>query len=94
MIRPLHDRIIIKRAGEELKTASGILIPDNAREKPQKGEVVAVGGGKRQEDGSVMPMDIKVGDNIIFGKYAGTEVRIDGEDYLMMKEDDVMAVVE
>lgn len=93
-IRPLHDRVIVKRKDAETKTASGIIIPDSAKEKPQEGEVIAAGTGIRKEDGTVLPLDVKKGDSILFGKYAGTEIKIDGEDYLMMKEDDILGVIE
>ena len=93
-IRPLHDRVIVKRLEEERKTASGIVIPDTATEKPIRGEVVAVGKGKILESGEVRPLDLKKGDKVLFGKYSGTEVKIDGEDLLVMREDDVMAVIE
>ena len=93
-IRPLHDRVIIKRLEEERTTAGGIIIPDNATEKPIKGKVIAVGKGKILEDGNVRPLDVKVGDNILFGKYSGTEVKVDGEELLVMREEDVMAVIE
>ena len=93
-IRPLHDRVIVKRLDEEKKTASGIVIPDSAAEKPDQGEVIAVGKGKILEDGKVRPLDLKVGDKILFGKYGGTEVKVDGEDLLVMREEDVMAVIE
>lgn len=93
-IRPLHDRVIIKRMEEERTTAGGIVIPDNATEKPIKGEVVAAGNGKITESGDVRPLDLKVGDKVIFGKYSGTEVKVDGEDLLVMREEDVMAVIE
>ena len=93
-IRPLHDRLLVRRVEEERKTASGIVIPDNATEKPDQGEVLAVGNGKIQEDGKQRPLDVKRGDRILFGKYAGTAVKIDGEELLVMREDDVMAVVE
>jgi chaperonin GroES len=93
-IRPLHDRVIVKREEAETKTAGGIIIPDSAKEKPQEGEVVAVGNGIRREDGTVSPLDVKAGDKILFSKYAGTEIKIDGEELLMMKEDDIMGVVE
>lgn len=93
-IRPLHDRVIIKRMEEERTTAGGILIPGNAAEKPIKGEVVAVGNGKILENGEVRPLDLKVGDNIIFGKYSGTEIKVDGEELLVMREEDIMAVFE
>ncbi len=93
-IRPLHDRIIVERLVEETKTAGGIIIPDTAKEKPQQGKVIAVGKGKKTEDGKVLPLDVKVGDKILFGKYAGTEIKIEGKEYLMMREDDVLGVIE
>lgn len=93
-IRPLQDRIIVERLEEETMTAGGIIIPDSAQEKPQEGKVVAAGKGKVTEDGKVLPLDVKVGDNVLFGKYAGTEVKIDGKEYMMMREDDVLGVVE
>ncbi len=93
-IRPLQDRIIVKRLEEEEKTKGGIIIPDAAKEKPMQGEVVAAGKGKVNENGKVNPLDVKVGDRILFGKYAGTEVKIDGEEYLIMREDDVLGVLE
>ncbi len=93
-IRPLHDRIIVERLEEETKTAAGIIIPDSAKEKPQQGNVIAVGKGKTTEDGKIMPLDVKVGDKVLFGKYAGTDIKIDGKEYLMMREDDVLGVVE
>ena len=93
-IRPLHDRVIVKRLEEERVSAGGIVIPDSAAEKPVQGKVVAVGKGKILEDGNVRPLDVKVGDKILFGKYGGTEVRVDGEDLLVMREEDVMAVIE
>jgi len=93
-IRPLHDRIIVERLEEETKTASGIIIPDSAKEKPQQGNVVAVGKGKKTEDGKVLPLDVKVGDKVLFGKYSGTDIKLDGKEYLMMREDDVLGVVE
>jgi chaperonin GroES len=93
-LRPLQDRIIVKRVEEEAKTAGGLFIPETAKEKPQRGEIVAVGNGKKTEDGKVLPLDVKVGDIVLFGKYAGTEVKVDGSDYLMMREDDILAVVE
>ncbi len=93
-LRPLQDRIIVKRLEEENVTAGGILIPDTAKEKPQRGEVVAVGKGKVTEDGKVLPMDVKAGDKVLFGKYAGTEIKIDGQDYLIMREDDILGVIE
>ncbi|RQW84747.1 MAG: co-chaperone GroES [Geobacter sp.] len=93
-LRPLQDRIIVKRLEEESMTAGGLYIPDTAKEKPQKGEIVAVGKGKITEDGKVIPVDLKVGDTVLFGKYAGTEIKIDGVDYLIMREDDILGVVE
>lgn len=93
-IRPLHDRVLVKRLEAETKSSGGIVIPDTAAEKPIRGEVVAVGKGKLLENGEVRPLDIKNGDRILFGKYSGTEVKIDGEEYLVMREDDVMAVIE
>ncbi|MCS6944947.1 MAG: co-chaperone GroES [Sutterellaceae bacterium] len=92
-IRPLHDRVIIKRLDQERKTASGIVIPDNAAEKPDQGEVIAVGPGKRDENGKLIPIDLKVGDKVLFGKYAGQTVKIEGEEYLVMREEDVMGVI-
>ena len=94
MIRPLHDRVIVKRNDAETKTASGIIIPDTAKEKPQEGEVVAVGSGKVKDDGGLRPLELKKGDKILFGKYSGTEIKIDGEEYLMMREDDILGVIE
>ena len=93
MIRPLQDRILVKRIEEEAKTAGGIFIPDTAKEKPQKGEIVAAGKGKKTEDGKVIPLDVKVGDKVLFGKYSGTTVKIDGDELLVMREEDIMAVV-
>ena len=93
-IRPLHDRIIVERLEEETKTAGGIIIPDTAKEKPQQGKVIAVGKGKRTEDGKLLPLDVKVGDKILFGKYAGTEIKIEGKEFLMMREEDVLGVIE
>ncbi|MCC6631678.1 MAG: co-chaperone GroES [Gammaproteobacteria bacterium] len=93
-IRPLHDRIIVKRLEEERTSAGGIIIPDSATEKPIQGKVIAVGNGKILEDGSVRKLDVKVGDKILFGKYGGTEVKVDGEELLVMREEDVMAVIE
>ena len=91
--RPLHDRVVVKRIDAEEKTAGGIIIPDTAKEKPQEGEVVAVGPGGRDEAGKLVPIDIKAGDRILFGKWSGTEVKIDGVEYLIMKESDVMGVL-
>jgi chaperonin GroES len=93
-IRPLQDRIIVKRVAEEEKTKGGIIIPDTAKEKPLEGKVIAVGNGRVLEDGKIRPLDIKAGDRVLFGKYAGTEVKIDGEDHLILKEDDVVGIVE
>ena len=92
-IRPLHDRVVVKRVEEERKTPGGIVIPDNAAEKPDQGEVIAVGNGKILEDGKVRPLDVKVGDRILFGKYSGSTVKMEGEEYLVMREDDIMGVV-
>ena len=92
--RPLHDRVVIRRIEAEEKTKGGIIIPDNAKEKPQEGEVIAVGPGARDEAGKVNPLDVKAGDRVLFGKWSGTEVRIDGQDLLIMKESDIMGVVE
>ncbi len=92
--RPLHDRVVVRRLDAEEKTAGGIIIPDTAKEKPQQGEVIAVGPGARDESGKVQPLDVKVGDRVLFGKWSGTEVRIDGEDLLIMKESDIMGVIE
>jgi chaperonin GroES len=93
-IRPLHDRVIVKRWEEERTTPSGIVIPDTAAEKPIKGEVVAVGNGKLLENGEVRPLDVKQGDKVLFGKYSGTEVKIDGVEYLVLREEDIMGVIE
>jgi chaperonin GroES len=93
-IRPLHDRIIVKRMEEERTSPGGIVIPDAAAEKPIKGEVIAVGNGRVMENGEIRPLDVKAGDKVIFGKYSGTEVKVDGEELLVMKEDDIMGVIE
>ena len=93
-IRPLHDRVIVKREDEERKSPGGIVIPDTAAEKPIRGKIVAVGKGKILENGNIRPLDLKVGDKILFGKYGGTEVKVDGDDLLVMREEDVMAVIE
>jgi chaperonin GroES len=93
-IRPLQDRVIVKRLEEEEKTKGGIIIPDTAKEKPQEGKVTAVGKGKVTEEGKVIPMDVKVGDKILFGKYSGTEVKIGGEEHLIMKEEDILGIIE
>ena len=92
--RPLHDRVVVRRIDAEEKTAGGIIIPDTAKEKPQQGEVIAVGPGARDESGKVQPLDVQVGDRVLFGKWSGTEVKIDGEDLLIMKESDIMGVLE
>ena len=92
--RPLHDRVAVRRVEEDQKTAGGIIIPDTAAEKPTQGQIVAVGGGARNEKGELVPLEVKVGDSILFGKWSGTEVKIDGEDLLIMKESDIMAVIE
>ncbi len=92
--RPLHDRVVVRRLEQEEKTAGGIIIPDTAKEKPQQGEIIAVGPGARDESGKVNPLDVKAGDRVLFGKWSGTEVRIDGEDLLIMKESDIMGVIE
>ncbi|WP_142848961.1 co-chaperone GroES [Telmatospirillum sp. J64-1] len=91
--RPLHDRVLVKRIEQENKTAGGIIIPDTAKEKPQEGEVIAVGPGARGEDGKLVALDVKVGDRVLFGKWSGTEVRIEGEELLIMKESDIMGVI-
>ena len=92
-IRPLHDRVVVSRMEEERTTAGGIVIPDNAAEKPSKGEVVAVGKGKVLDSGAISPLEVKVGDKVLFGKYSGTEVKIDGKDLIVMREEDIMAVL-
>jgi len=92
--RPLHDRVVVRRLESEEKSAGGIIIPDTAKEKPQEGEVIAVGPGGRDESGKLTPIDLKAGDRILFGKWSGTEVKIDGEDLLIMKESDVMGIIE
>ena len=92
--RPLHDRVVVRRLEDETKTAGGIIIPDTAKEKPMQGEIVAAGPGARNEQGALVPLDVKAGDRILFGKWSGTEVKIDGEDLLIMKESDVMGVIE
>ena len=93
-IRPLQDRLIVKRVAEENKTKGGIIIPDSAKEKPQEGEVIAVGNGKRLEDGKVVPLDVKVGDRILFGKYSGSDIKLDGDEYMIMREDEVLGVLD
>jgi chaperonin GroES len=94
-IRPLYDRIVVKRIEESAdKTASGLFIPDSAKEKPQEGEVIAVGQGKRSDDGKLMPLDVKAGDRILFGKYSGSDIKLDGEEYMIMREDEVLGVLD
>jgi chaperonin GroES len=93
-IRPLQDRVIVKRVEEEEKTKGGIIIPDTAKEKPMEGKIIAVGKGKVLEDGKIHPLDVKAGDRVLFGKYAGTEVKIDGEEHLIMREEDILGVIE
>lgn len=93
-IRPLQDRIIVRRIEEEEKSKGGIIIPDTAKEKPQEGKVVAVGKGKANDDGKIIPLDVKVNDRVLFGKYSGSEINIDGEEHLIMREDDVLGVIE
>jgi chaperonin GroES len=92
--RPLHDRVVVKRIEQEEKTKGGIIIPDTAKEKPQEGEVIAVGPGGRNEDGEIVPLDVKAGDRVLFGKWSGTEVKIDGEELLIMKESDLLGIIE
>ena len=92
--RPLHDRVLIRRVEQEAKTAGGIIIPDTAKEKPMEGEVIAVGPGARDENGKLQPLDVKAGDRVLFGKWSGAEVRLDGEDLMVMKESDLMGVIE
>ena len=92
--RPLHDRVVVRRVEAEEKSAGGIIIPDTAKEKPQQGEIIAVGPGARDESGKIQPLDVRAGDRVLFGKWSGTEVRIDGEDLLIMKESDIMGVIE
>jgi len=92
--RPLHDRVLVRRIEEDAKTAGGIIIPDTAKEKPQQGEVIAVGSGTKNEDGKVTPLDVKAGDRILFGKWSGSEVTVDGEELLIMKESDILGIIE
>ncbi len=92
-MRPLHDRILVRRMAEEEKTAGGIIIPDTAKEKPQRGEVVAAGKGRVTEDGKILPLEVKTGDKILFSKYAGTELKLDGSEYLMMREEDILGII-
>ena len=93
-IRPLQDRVIVKRIAEEEKTKGGIIIPDTAKEKPQEGRVVAVGKGKVNEDGKIIPLDVKVNDRVLFGKYSGSEINIDGEEHMIMREEDILGIIE
>jgi chaperonin GroES len=93
-IRPLHDRVLVRRLEEEEVSKGGIIIPDSAKEKPAEGEIVAAGSGKKTEDGKVIPLDVKTGDKILFSKYSGSEIKLDGEEFLIMREDDILAVVE
>ena len=93
-VRPLHDRILIKRVEEKETVKGGIIIPDTAKEKPQEGEVIAVGGGKKTEEGKVIPLDVKAGDRILFGKYSGTEIKIDEQEYLIIREEEVLGIIE
>ena len=93
-IRPLQDRVIVKRVAEEQKSKGGIIIPDSAKEKPQEGKVVSVGKGKVNDDGKLIPLDVKAGDRILFGKYSGSEIKIDGEEHLIMREEDILGVIE
>jgi chaperonin GroES len=93
-IRPLYDRIVVKRIEEQETIRGGIIIPDSAKEKPQEGEVIAVGNGKRLEDGKVVPLDVKVGDRILFGKYSGSDIKLDGDEYMIMREDEVLGVLD
>ncbi|PJI37613.1 co-chaperone GroES [Ferrovibrio sp.] len=92
--RPLHDRVVVKRVAEEERSAGGIIIPDSAKEKPMQGEIVAVGAGARDESGKVQPLDVKAGDRVLFGKWSGTEVKLDGQELLIMKESDIMGIIE
>lgn len=91
--KPLHDRVLVKRIEGEEKTKSGIIIPDTAKEKPQEGEVLAIGSGTRSENGAIQPLDVKPGDRVLFGKWSGTEIKLDGEDYIVMKESDIMGIL-
>ena len=92
-VRPLHDRVLVKRMTEDEKTSGGIIIPDSAKEKPQQGEIIATGNGRVTEDGKVLPLEVKAGDKILFSKYAGTELKLDGNEFLMMREEDVLGVI-
>lgn len=93
-VRPLHDRILVRRMVEEDKTAGGLFIPDTAKEKPQRGEIVAAGKGRVTEDGKVLPLEVKAGDKVLFAKYAGTEIKLSGEEYLMMREEDILGIIQ
>ena len=93
-IRPLHDRLVVKRIEETETVRGGIIIPDSAKEKPQEGEVVAAGNGKKKDDGTIIPLDVKAGDRILFGKYSGSEIKLEGEEYLILREDEILAVLE
>ena len=93
-VRPLHDRILVRRMAEDEKTAGGLFIPDSAKEKPQRGEIVAAGKGRVTEDGKVLPLEVKAGDKVLFSKYAGTEIKLSGEEYLMMREEDILGIIQ
>jgi chaperonin GroES len=93
-VRPLHDRILVRRMAEEEKTAGGLYIPDTAKEKPQRGEIIACGKGRITEDGKTLPLEVKAGDRVLFGKYAGTELKLNGEEYLMMREEDILGIIQ
>lgn len=92
-VRPLHDRILVRRMAEDTKTAGGIIIPDSAKEKPSKGEIMAAGKGRITEDGKILPLEVKVGDQVLFGKWSGSEIKLNGEEYLMMKEEDILGII-
>jgi len=92
-VRPLHDRVLVRRMPEEMKTSGGIIIPETAKEKPQRGEIVATGKGRVTEDGKITPLDVKTGDKVLFGKYSGTELKLNGEEYLMMREEDILGIM-
>ncbi len=94
MVKPFRDRVIVERVEEEARTSGGLIIPDTAKEKPQQGRIIAVGNGRKTDDGKVIPLDVKVGDKVLFGKYAGSEIKIDGKEYLMMREDDILGIVQ
>ena len=93
-VRPLHDRILVRRMAEEEKTAGGLFIPDSAKEKPQRGEIVAAGKGRVTEDGKTLPLEVKAGDKVLFSKYAGTEIKLSGDEYLMMREEDILGIIQ